>query len=1694
MNEVRMKKRILSAVLAFLMTVSLVPVSAFASTATYADAFTVCVTGGDEDAKLDGASVDYTIEVDGTEGAKNTVTTTDGEVVIQEMTDYAQDIADGKAVTLAYTVSAEGYDTVSDRAAVTDVTGNVDVKLTVKTPDTVNVTVTKTGNGLVRINDQETETSTVEKGGDVKLELIPAKGAYIQELTVKGEPRTVKKGETFQETLTADEDITVSVTFVQEYTVTVTADKGGNVLLDGEAVTEKTYKEGTEVELSVAADDDYQIESIAIDGTQEDIADTASFTKKLTVDKDTTIAVKFIRVYTVTVTYDSQHGTVETDPAAQGGEVEAVLVKQGGTLTIKATPKENYRVSAVEIDGKAESFDDNRYVKDTPFTRDIKNITAPHTIKITFAPTLQTITVISGKHGKVEDHLGKVSYKVNYNRSVDLTITPDDGYIIDTITVDEADVKANVRRTAEKSYKLPLTKVPRDTEVAVTFTKCPQIGTNDLTALEGITWNSGDAIRRDGATFVFANNAAVRFSAAADETGSETGIKGIQLIFADGTTSGGYDAETASFTQPADIRETKTIQAIRVFYGETEIRVAQLAEKKLEGLKIVVDKKAPKLGLALEAANTNGYYNKSFTATVKSIIDRDDYSGIQSVEYWVVKDRTETEQGTETQREMLYTYTEGGDILQKLKELSFTVDAGKNNSDNVVIYVQVTDRAGNVSKPEEKAVKINSTPPTIEIKFGDEKPVNVVEENGTKRGYYDAVRTATVTITDRASTQALDAVKFDIKAKNAAGNDVRNTVTISDWRNAVDPETKLPDPGKVSCDVIFSGDANYIWSGDANYIWSISYTNRAGLSAKDGLSALADKDQTKSVNATTIGETPYCFTVDTKDPTGTITANTYVVGGKNPTSSPVWTALIGSENLTFGVWANDKIVITHNEGDETSPIKSKEYFVQKFGTDDTKKAPLTVKELEQMKWTDVSETTEFTPNQQLVVYLKITDMAGHVTYLSTNGLVVDNERPHEEFTAPKIESGLTNNKIYNGDVPVVVSANDPAENGVYSGLKQVTYTVYNGTVYNEKDVTQQGVLYSWDGKAPPCQSKEKMGFTVDAEKNNSNDVHILLTAEDNAGNVTSMEYSIKIDITKPIIDIEYDKNAADSGTFFRESRRANVTVKERNFDDSLVNITLRATNDGADIALPTVSGWTSSGDLHTATIEYTAEGDYTFDIDVTDKAGNPNEPVHYADGTVAPTAFTIDKTRPTISVTYDNNSALNGNYYNANRTATVVVTEHNFDASRVNITLRATDDGADIALPTVSGWTSSGDRHTATIAYQRDGLYTFDIDVTDKAGNTSADFTEQTFYVDTTAPTLEITGVADRSANNGDIIPVVSYSDTNYDDAQVSITLTGAMRKGVALDGSYADQHNGKVFTFKNFAKEKEVDDIYTLAATLTDKAGNTTEKTILFSVNRFGSTYALSAATEQLNGSYVQTPQDVVVTETNPDALQNIRITLFKNNQTIILQEGTDYRIEVRGGNGQWYEYIYTVLAKNFADDGVYRLTFYSEDAAGNIAENTLDTKKQEIGFGVDKTKPNMVVTNLESDTTYPLENLTVSLSAGDNLLLQSVVVYLDDYSKAYKTWTAEEIAAIVADQGEFTFDIPGDSTGAHQVKIVCTDAAGNEQTEEITNFYVTTNLFVRYYNNKPLFFGSIAAVVVIAGVVIALAAGKKKKNDKEK
>ena len=673
---------------------------------------------------------------------------------------------------------------------------------------------------------------------------------------------------------------------------------------------------------------------------------------------------------------------------------------------------------------------------------------------------------------------------------------------------------------------------------------------------------------------------------------------------------------------------------------------------------------------------------------------------------------------------------------------------------------------------------------------------------------------------------------------------------------------------------------------------------------------------------------------------------------------------------------------------------------------------------------------------------------------------------------------------------VDITVKDPLTGGTYSGLKKVSYKVFN-----MGELTQEETLFVFDSQNPQ-QGDLKQNIvrtiTVDSELNNSNDVVVRVYAEDNAANSSEQKITLKIDTTAPTINVSYDNNNADSQTYFKANRTATIVVTERNFNPKDVNVKITGTGG----SIPTLSEWREtkgSGNLDntrwTATVTYSVDGDYSFDIAYTDLANNPCPGAQYGNS-VAPKTFTIDKTIPVIRVTYDNNEAQNTNYYKAARTATIMINEHNFSTDRIQITLSASDDGVAVKTPAVSGWTNNGDTHTATIAFADDAFYGFDIAYTDLAGNAAADFERQNFYVDQTAPALAITGVKDKSANKGDVIPKITYSDTNFDANAVEITLVGANRKDVSLEGEYQDIHNGAEFTFKNFEENKEIDDIYTLRAKLTDKAGNTSEEVITFSVNRFGSTYALSEAAEKLNGTYVQTPIDVVITETNTDEIKNIKLTLFKNNETIVLNEGEDYAIELTGGDGQWYHYTYTIFANNFENDGVYRLTLHSEDAAGNVAENTLDTKESAISFGVDSTNPTITVTNLESDETYALESIRVSMSANDNLMLAFVAVYLDDYDKVYKSWSAEEVAEILSTGNSFEFDVDGNSTKAHKVKIVCTDAAGNETIEEITDFYVTTNLFVRFYTNTPLFIGSIVGVVALIGVIIFLIAKKKKTN----
>ena len=310
---------------------------------------------------------------------------------------------------------------------------------------------------------------------------------------------------------------------------------------------------------------------------------------------------------------------------------------------------------------------------------------------------------------------------------------------------------------------------------------------------------------------------------------------------------------------------------------------------------------------------------------------------------------------------------------------------------------------------------------------------------------------------------------------------------------------------------------------------------------------------------------------------------------------------------------------------------------------------------------------------------------------------------------------------------------------------------------------------------------------------------------------------------------------------------------------------------------------------------------------------------------------------------------------------------------------------------------------------------------------------------------------------------------------------------------------NGKscTYTITNI----DQDGIYCFMCEASDMSNNTTEDMIItdsgnklvskleYSVNRNGSTYGLDESTKKINNSYITEAKDIIVYETNPDEISNIKVTLFKNDKSIVLVEGKDYVANKISEEGEWYKYEYIIYATNFMEDGTYRISIYSEDKAGNVAENNLDVKAMEINFAVDNTLPKLIVTNLENKRTYPLDKLSVLMQATDNMKLVSITVELD--GKVVASWDEEQIQQMSNNLQDFVFDILGDTTQAHTVKITLKDVAGNECIETISDFYVTRNLWIRFINNKLLFYGSIVACLTSGLTFILLYKRRKKRKE---
>ena len=723
----------------------------------------------------------------------------------------------------------------------------------------------------------------------------------------------------------------------------------------------------------------------------------------------------------------------------------------------------------------------------------------------------------------------------------------------------------------------------------------------------------------------------------------------------------------------------------------------------------------------------------------------------------------------------------------------------------------------------------------------------------------------------------------------------------------------------------------------------------------------------------------------------------------------------------------------------------------------------------------------------------------------------DTAKPVVVITPPKaVNTTIDKQALYNKDVIYEVVVYDPLLNNYASGIDNITFSVKGedgtnatctvdkaGKIVNGKGVTVTRVGGDVAKLAQGVGKKYTFQVKIASATFNTNGIVLSVNAEDVSTNKKDMSAkAIAIDITAPKAEVSYDNNDVSNDKYFHAERTATVTVTERNFSDDCFQFIVNGENKKLEFKLSSKGSGNRDDAVWTATYTFSTDGDYEVECTLEDRATNKGS-VSYSGE--APQDFTIDMTNPIVKTEFDNHNVFNESYYDAQRIATIIITEHNFNGSDVVIIGEGTDAGVPVGYPTLSAWSSNGDEHRATLTFAQDALYTLDVEYEDLATNKANDVEEERFTVDTTDPELIITGVENETPYPDEVRPRIDFSDNNYDRYEAVLTHTERENIGVDVTeeiigtiGVVIDATGkgvgGKLI--EDVEHLEENDGIYKLTVTVYDKAGRSREETVVYSVNRFGSVYVYSEdLIAMLKGYHKAASGDLYITAYNADRLieDSTKLEIICDGASIKNQNSqADAEEALQLNKGGWFAYKFELAHTDFANDGRYTITISDKDEAGNTRTNS----DNPIEFCIDTTAPILdYVIGLE-ETIVNANEQTVQYMVSDAIALANVKIYVEDKLIS----NIDDFENLTTHRGRFTI-----GAGMKQkVCIVAEDKAGNmmdTSSESFLSAYdfhdeitVSTNFWIRWYANTPLFWGSMVGIGIVLNVGIGFLVMKKR------
>lgn len=445
-----------------------------------------------------------------------------------------------------------------------------------------------------------------------------------------------------------------------------------------------------------------------------------------------------------------------------------------------------------------------------------------------------------------------------------------------------------------------------------------------------------------------------------------------------------------------------------------------------------------------------------------------------------------------------------------------------------------------------------------------------------------------------------------------------------------------------------------------------------------------------------------------------------------------------------------------------------------------------------------------------------------------------------------------------------------------------------------------------------------------------------------------------------------------------------------------------------------------------------ADGDYTVTVNVSDKAGNIDSKTM---------KFRVDNTIPVVTAKISGGTTAGKQpgknfdgtvcdyFYRSNVTVELTYEDENISASGVRVT-----DNNNMVNVT---WQRIGTSNKYRASYVSTGIgaHVIKINAQDNAGNNAVE-KQVVFIKDTEAPNIAavINGGMVYSENMGvvdltsDATVAFSVSDANEDVHDFNYQLIKTVPDQLPVTADVLKTDN-RVFGYTDEAD-------YQVKVYSVDKAGNrSAERNVQFRVDKTAPELQITGTA---SGSTLNAGTTLTFSMTEAfwwDASGTITITRKANDSVAEAAYKTiDFKPTAR----------VTTMTETLSETGEYQVTFTGKDRAGHTAEATSYTVRIDTG------KPIITLSGVSNNdkTTKQVEfqaQIEEDFYLTKSVTIQATRTYLDPTSYKEKTEDLQitgynPTAATTLIRNTFTED------GIYKIQINCKDAAGNEDTQEVS------------------------------------------------